>query len=129
MANEAPKHGTFCWNELSSRDVPAAEKFYTSLLGWTVADSSATDMPYKEFKVGDKSVGGLMAVPPGVPEEVPSHWMAYITVDDVDECASKVESLGGKVEYGPEDIPKVGRFCVIQDPTGGMVGLIQFPAK
>jgi predicted enzyme related to lactoylglutathione lyase len=37
MANEAPKQGTFCWNELMTRDVERATKFYTDLIGWTAA--------------------------------------------------------------------------------------------
>ena len=39
MADEKPTHGTFCWNELMTRDVTAAEKFYTELIGWKAVDS------------------------------------------------------------------------------------------
>jgi predicted enzyme related to lactoylglutathione lyase len=67
----------------------------------------------------------MMAMPPDVAPEVPSHWMAYITVDDVDAASAKVTELGGKLLHGPQDIPTVGRFSVIQDPTGAVVGLIK----
>jgi len=124
MADEKYPHGTFCWNELMSRDVPAAEKFYTEVLGWKAADSGMPGMKYTIFNAGEKGVGGLMEMPPDVPKEVPSHWMAYISVDDVDAAAAKVSRLGGVVMHGPEDIPKVGRFCIIQDPAGAVVSLI-----
>ncbi|MCP4683845.1 MAG: VOC family protein [bacterium] len=124
MADKMPAHGTFCWNELCTRDVKAAGEFYSKLIGWELKEESMTDMSYTLLKAGDKEVGGMMAMPPDVPKEVPSHWMSYITVDDVDGLIPKVTELGGKVVFGPMDIPKVGRFCVISDPTGAAVSLI-----
>jgi hypothetical protein len=41
--------------------------------------------------------------------------------DDVDATAKQAEQLGGKVCVAPQDIPGVGRFCVIQDPQGGVI--------
>jgi predicted enzyme related to lactoylglutathione lyase len=127
MANEKPAHGTFCWNELVTRDMEGASKFYTELLGWKAVDGSMTEMPYTLLKAGEKDAGGMMNMPPDVPNEVPAHWMAYITVDDVDAAAKKVAELGGEVFHGPQDIPEVGRFCIIKDPTGAVVSLMQFP--
>lgn len=122
-----PAHGTFCWNELMTRDPEAAGKFYSELIGWNPTDSGMPGMDYTLMKVGDKDAGGMMKMPAEVPAQVPSHWMAYITVDDVDGCAKKVSELGGQVVVPPQDIPNVGRFCVIQDPTGATVGLMTFP--
>lgn len=128
MANEKPAHGTFCWNELLTRDRAGAGKFYSELLGWNAADSKMPGMDYTMFKTGDKDAGGMMDMPKEIPNEVPSHWMSYITVDDVDETASKVTDLGGTILQGPQDIPQVGRFCAIKDPTGAVVGLITLAA-
>lgn len=127
MANEKPAHGTFCWNELVTRDMEGAAKFYTELLGWKAVDSGMPGMAYTILKAGDKEAGGMMNMPPDVPNEVPAHWMAYITVDDVDAVAKKVAELGGEVFHGPQDVPNVGRFCIIKDPTGAVVSLMQFP--
>lgn len=124
MSDEKMAQGNFCWNELMTRDLPAAQKFYADLLGWKVADSGMPGMDYKMIKAGDKEAGGMMTMPKEVPAEVPSHWMAYITVDDVDASAKKVAELGGQVLCGPMDIPEVGRFCTIQDPSGATVSLI-----
>ncbi len=117
-------HGTFCWNELITRDMAGASKFYTELLGWKAVDSGMPGMDYTMLKAGDKDAGGMMTMPPDVPGEVPAHWMAYIAVDDVDAAAKKAAELGGEVFHGPEDIPNVGRFCIIKDPTGAVVSLI-----
>ena len=76
------------------------------------------------LKAGDKDAGGMMKMPSDMPAGVPSHWMAYIAVDDVDGAAAKVMELGGTVLHGPMDIPTVGRFCTIQDSGGAIVSLI-----
>lgn len=125
MADETPAHGTFCWNELMTRDDKAASKFYSELIGWKAEDSGMPGMNYTVMKAGDKSTAGMMAMPAEIPAEVPSHWMAYITVDDVDSLVEKTKQLGGTVLHGPQDVPKVGRFITIQDPTGAVISLIK----
>lgn len=128
MADQMPAHGTFCWNELMTRDTEKAGKFYQELIGWTQTEDSMSESPYFTFKTGEKMNGGMMPMPPDTPDQVPAHWMAYITVDDVDATTAKVADLGGTVMHGPMDIPKVGRFSVIQDPTGAVVGIITLAA-
>jgi predicted enzyme related to lactoylglutathione lyase len=129
MAEEQYPSGMFCWNELVTRDEDKASAFYTEVLGWEAVDSGMPGMKYTLFKVGEKSAGGMMKMPDEIPAEVPSHWMAYITVPDVDAAAAKAKELGGNVIHGPEDIPEMGRFCVIQDPTGAVVSLMTFVQK
>ena len=126
-----PANGSFCWNELSTTDDEAAIKFYTELLGWEVKRSDATacegseapPMVYNEIVVGGRHVGGIFKAGPES-GQTPPHWMAYVAVDDVDAKARQVWELGGKVRVPPTDIPKVGRFSVIDDPTGATIALI-----
>jgi len=124
MSNDKPVHGTFCWNELVTRDTAKAEKFYTELLSWKAETSDMPGMKYTVFKAGNTQAAGAMDMPADVPKELPAHWMAYIAVDDVDALAKKTTELGGKVLHGPQDVPEVGRFCIIQDPTGAVVSLM-----
>ncbi|MGB7922741.1 MAG: VOC family protein [Pyrinomonadaceae bacterium] len=122
-----PAHGAFCWNELASTDAGAAKKFYAELLGWNLQESQSTGMAYTEIVVGNQHVGGIYQM---TPEQgnTPSHWMAYVAVDDVDASAKRVEELGGKVVMPPMDIPNVGRFCIINDPAGAALSLIKLSA-
>lgn len=129
MPDEKPGHGFFCWNELMTRDLEGAKKFYTKLLGWEAADSGMPGMDYTLWKVGGKDVGGMMAMPKEIPAQVPPHWMAYIAVDDVDATAKKVGDLGGKLMHDLMDVPGIGRFVTIQDPTGAVVALFTFAKK
>ncbi|MGI8420054.1 MAG: VOC family protein [Candidatus Levyibacteriota bacterium] len=49
----------------------------------------------------------------------------YITVENVDELAAKVEALGGKVVMPAMDVMDAGRMVGIQDSTGANVSLWQ----
>ncbi|MEJ2703676.1 MAG: VOC family protein [Sedimentisphaerales bacterium] len=60
---------------------------------------------------------------------MPPTWGVYVTVDDVDAPAARVEQLGGKLLQPPADIPNVGRFCVIQDPQGAALCAITYVKK
>ena len=126
--HEMPKSGTFCWNELATRDVEAAKKFYAELLGWQLEGSQAAGMEYNEIVVAGEHIGGIYQM---MPEQgdAPSHWMAYVAVDDVDAKAEKVAELGGKVCVPPTDIPNVGRFCVITDPAGATLSLVKLSGR
>ncbi len=119
--------GTFCWNELMTRNLPAAKAFYTKLLGWTTEEMDMGPAgTYTIWKKGDTSCGGMMQIPQGPGhEKTPVHWMSYVTVDNVDAATKKAQTLGAKIQVPPTDIPNIGRFSIIADPTGASVGLYQ----
>lgn len=109
--------GTFCWDEFHTKDMEGAKKFYGSLFGWTgKGDEGAAD--YWHWMNAGKEIGGMTSQMGG--PNVPPHWLAYIAVSDVDGVTKKVETLGGKVMMPAMEIPKVGRFSVVQDPTGAL---------
>jgi uncharacterized protein len=110
------KVGTFIWHENNSTDAEKAKSFYTELLGWET-EAWPGEQEYTIIKVGGKGHGGIAAAQGGAP----SHWMGNVFVEDVDEVARRAEAAGGKVLYGPEDIPEVGRFALISDPQGATV--------
>jgi hypothetical protein len=122
--HEMPQSGTFCWNELATKDLGAAKKFYTELLGWKLEGSQAAGMEYNEIVVGNEHIGGMYQLT-AEQGDAPSHWGAYVAVDDVDAKAKLAEELGGKLCVPPTDIPNVGRFCVITDPTGAKFSLVK----
>lgn len=127
MTDDLFKQGVFSWNELMTRDVEGAKAFYGKLLGWTMEDKPMPEMgmTYTLVKVGDRAVGGIMAMP-SEGRDMPSVWGSYVSVDDVDAAAKQAVALGGTVYKEPTDIPGVGRFCVIGDPQGAFLSLITF---
>jgi predicted enzyme related to lactoylglutathione lyase len=56
--------------------------------------------------------------------ELPPHWFSYISVNDIDDRLTNLSDHGGILLRPPFDVDDVGRFAVIQDPSGGVVGWI-----
>ncbi len=125
MKDPFKQHGAFSWFELITTDVARAKKFYSALFSWDTEDMNMGDMNYTVVKVGKEGLGGIMKTPPQA-EGMPPNWGVYVTVDDVDATAGKVEELGGKILVPPTDIPTVGRFCVLRDPQGAVISAITY---
>ena len=125
MDEQFKQHGAFSWCELMTTDVDAAKAFYTKLFGWDCEDMAMPGMTYTVVKAGAKEIGGIMTIPKEA-QGTPPVWGTYVTVDDVDLTARTAEQLGAKILVPPMDIPKVGRFCVIQDPQGAVINAITY---
>jgi predicted enzyme related to lactoylglutathione lyase len=114
--------GHWYWNELSTSDASKALAFYESVFGYT---HDAMDMGpqgnYYMLKQGERMCGGLMKSP--MPE-MPAMWLPYVLVANCDASLTKALKLGAKQCLGATDIPNVGRFAVVNDPTGAMIAFM-----
>lgn len=115
--------GSAAWTELHSRDIDGVKSFYRSVFGWEARDADMGGMPYTEFKLDDTSVAGGTGPTPGE-EGVPSYWLVYFAVEDVDASTSRATELGGTALMPAMDFPG-GRFSVIRDPQGAVFGLLR----
>ena len=114
----------FCHVELASTDIAKAKTFYSTLFGWKINDSDmGGGMIYSTFRPTDDNPGGGMMQQP-VPG-APSSWLPYVLVDDINAANKKVVSLGGKVMKDTQEVPQMGWFSIIIDPTGAPLGLWQ----
>jgi uncharacterized protein len=77
-------------------------------------------MTYTIWKASGEQVAGGMQMNEQFPPDVPSHWMMYFAVDDLEARTEKVRELGGAVTVPPSDIPDMGRFAVLGDPQGAV---------
>jgi len=109
--------------ELNTTDVDKAKEFYSHLFDWELEDMPmGPSGTYTIIKVGDGTGGGLLKNPmPGVP----SFWLAYVLVDDIGAATKKAESLGAKVVKNSIEVPGMGWFSILADPTGAALGLWQ----
>lgn len=115
-------HGSPCWFELMSADLDGARGFYADLFDWQVTDAGMPDFTYLLAKSGDEMVAGLMGL---TEPDMPSFWMIYLAVDDVDAKSAQIAADGGQVHKEPADIPGTGRFAIVTDPQGAAFGLLQ----
>jgi uncharacterized protein len=116
----------FGWGELNARGVESDLPFYGEAFGWTVKKSPMGEgQPlYNEFQIDGRSVAGGTEMSSMVPAEMPSYWLVYFEVDDVDASHRKAIELGGRELNGPMDFPG-GRFSIVSDPDGAAFGLLK----
>jgi hypothetical protein len=110
--------GRFLWYECMTKDVERAKAFYTSVTGWGVQVWSAAGEPYTMWSIGERTIGGVMQMPPDA--QAAPHWLGYIGTPDVDATTARAEALGAKIWMTPTEIPSVGKFSVMADPDGAM---------
>ncbi|MEM7095907.1 MAG: VOC family protein [Actinomycetota bacterium] len=115
--------GAPCWYDCVTRDLDASVAFYEALFGWSSSVMEFEDMSYTMFANDGEPTCGAMAMPPMVPELVPSHWVANFVVDDADAAAAFVAANGGAITMPPTDTP-FGRSVGIADPWGAVMTLI-----
>ena len=118
--------GSFGWAELNSRALDKSVAFYSVVFGWEAKRGSMGDgqPPYIEFRIGEERIAGGMEMNPMVPAEVPSYWLVYFEVDDVDGSFRKAIDAGAQEMLAPQDFPG-GRFAILGDPQGATFGLLK----
>jgi uncharacterized protein len=106
--------------ELQTNDTTSARKFYTGLFGWKMQDVPMPGGTYTMIDVGSGTGGGMMRNPvPGAP----SHWLAYVAVDDINASTKKAKELGAQVLLDVTEVGEFGWMSVITDPTGATLGM------
>ncbi len=117
------KHGYFHWNELMTNDVEKAKAFYTDAIGWTYTSMQMGDGPtYWVIVDGEAPIGGMFEMSGPDFEGAPDHWMAYISVDDIDDRIAKAKAGGATIMREPFDVEGVGRIALLQQPGGAAIG-------
>lgn len=114
--------GSFHWNELWASDPKAAVQFYSKLFDYAVDEVEMPLGTYFVFKNGDKMRGGVTKSPaPGIP----AFWLPYVEVEDADRTVDRAKKNGAEARQEAMDVSTVGRFAVLQDPVGAMIGVIK----
>ena len=130
--------GSLNFNDLHTRDLDDATKFYGAVFGWEFLQLdgwSAWALPgYGDFleqrnpgtRAGMAAMGAperfedVVASVDQIPDDqpdVPAHWGVTFAVDDADAVVARAAELGGRVVVPPFDAPWV-RMTIITDPQG-----------
>jgi predicted enzyme related to lactoylglutathione lyase len=117
--------GKFVWADLVTDDVPAAQRFYSGLLGWTFRTTGGYSLAYSD----DRPLAGMFQRerPKDKPDAKP-RWFGYISVPSVAAAQRAVIEHGGKVVSAPAKFPKRGEQAVFTDPEGALFGVIKSSA-
>ncbi len=124
MGND--KLGRIVWHDLFTEDRQQAMSFYQAVAGWHYVSEHATEFAwgsgaqdYVLAMSGDEAGAGIIEAPAGLP----TGWVAYVEVSDVDATAHLAQHLGGGVLRAPFEVPGVGRNALLRDPLGAVIGI------
>ena len=112
--------GKFIWHDLLSPDVESSRAFYGKLFGWSFKEIN----DYTEIYLGQQKIGGLLPVKAKEQKPVAAHWLASVSVTDVDKAARLAADQGGRIINGPLDLGPRGTGVLISDPAGGHLLLL-----
>lgn len=119
------EHGSMTWCEVNSRDANKATDFYIKLCG--LADQQ---MPipsggvYHMLNRNGNYAFGIFQMDPNWDASIPSHWLTYFAVSDLNETVMKATAAGAKVVVPSTDSP-YGPFSVLSDPHGASFAVVQ----
>jgi len=109
--------------ELNTTDLAKAKAFYSKLFDWKLEDMPGGESPagaYTLVKVGEGTGGGMMnQMIPGAG----SAWMPYVLVSDLEAATKQAKALGATILKDVTEVPNMGWFSIITDPTGALLGL------
>lgn len=111
------------WWELASNDPKATVAFMRDVFEWELATDEQESYFEQLAGAADNGFygGGIYQN-----DAAGSSWLVlYITVDDVDQMAAKIEQHGGKIVQAPFDVEGLGRLCLFEEPSGQKLAIIK----
>jgi uncharacterized protein len=115
--------GRIGWIDLTVAQADNVRDFYQEVVGWQAEGQSMGD--YDDYNMSPEDGEAIAGIchKQGTNNNIPSVWMIYITVENLDESLSAVKKGGGKVL----DIQVMGdsKMAFIQDPGGAVCALWQ----
>jgi len=121
----AARLGTIAWRDLTVPDAGALRDFYSRVVGWEAKPHAMGD--YDDYEMVARGTGETVAGvchARGPNAGMPPQWLVYVVVEDVARSAAACTALGGRVVEGPRPMGAKA-FCVVQDPAGAMLALIE----
>ncbi len=126
MSENKKETGSIGWIDLTAANAEELKNFYSEVAGWK----------YENVPMGDYNDFNMLSPSTGIPvagicnkrggnSEIPSQWMIYILVDEIEEKIKRCIELGGKVLLNIKDMGSYGKYCIIQDPANAVCALFE----
>lgn len=117
--------------EMPAKDKARTSKFYSKVFGWEMtqlgkdmgnyllATTSPIDKKMMHKKKGAINGGFFQH---GKEGKIPH---LVISVENLETHIKTVKKAGGKIQGKPMDIPGIGKFVMIKDTEGNLIGMLQ----
>ncbi len=126
MMSSSAVLGQYLWHELLTTDPDAGAGFYAKVLGWSRFPYEG-DPGYSMLGNAQGPVGGvrLLGKDP-LADKAGPNWLTYVGVPDITAALATVQAKGGRVLHTVTAVPgNGGRYAVIADPQGAVIGLYE----
>lgn len=118
--------GSIVWCDLTVPNAESVKDFYSSVVGWKANPISMGD--YNDFTMQSpgtsNDVVGICHAR-GDNADIPSQWMPYFKIENLDQSLQDVERLGGKAISSMKHYGSVSRYIIIEDPAGAVCVLFE----
>lgn len=125
-ASQTHAIGTLIGFDITVPDAEPLRDFYASVIGWKVepfAMEGYDDYFMKSPATGDTVAGVCHAR--GENADLPPRWLAYVVVEDLAASMQRCTEQGGSLVTGVKGSEVETRYCVIRDPAGAELALMQ----
>lgn len=119
------KTGKIFWQDLTVEDAEQVRDFYSKVIGWTFEKVNQGEYDdYNMINPEDKEVVAGICHKRGELQDIPSQWLNYVMVENMENSVAQCLAHGGKIIDGPKNMGKA-KFAVIQDPAGAYLALME----
>ena len=118
--------GQFLWHELLTADPAAGAGFYSKVLGWSAQPWEGNE-EYTMLSHGKGPVGGARVVgKDALASKAGPNWLTYVGVPEIEAALAAVKNKGGQVIHPVTGVGSDGgRYAVIADPQGAVIGVYE----
>lgn len=115
--------GAVTWIDLTVPEGEQVRDFYKDVIGWKTMDVSMGE--YNDYCMlsDDDVVRTGICHQRGVNKDIPSAWIMYVNVANLDASMEAVKKGGGEIVNGPRKMGDKAKYCIIKDPAGAYMGL------
>jgi predicted enzyme related to lactoylglutathione lyase len=114
--------GRVVWHDLNTTDLEKSRRFYGELFAWQL--HSEGQWTFISLGKAEQHFGTVIQHDPK--EGIPSHWVPYITVENIDNGIAAATKAGGKIILGKTPAGKTGQFSYVSDSHGAIFALWQY---
>lgn len=117
-------YGTIGWMDLTVPNAGEVKDFYEKVTGWKAEPINMGE--YDDYSMTADGVPKAgVCHKRGTNSDIPSQWMIYINVPDLEASRATCEANGGKLITEIKSAGNMGRYCFIEDPAGAFCGLFE----
>lgn len=114
--------GTIGWLDITVDNADGLRDFYQSVVGWTPEALSMGDYSDYVMKSEAGAVAGVCHRR-GANADLPKGWLPYIVVESLEQSLETCQKRGGRIRSDPKQMGEMGRYAMIEDPSGGVIAL------